>query len=81
MAALGIAQAGSTQLTASQAWLCPHFNNFGCSQHSPSKLGSALVCAKFAQNLCLASYSSNLFLERKELLEGPLIPFVHSPWV
>jgi hypothetical protein len=51
MAALGIAQAGSTQLTASQAWLCPHFNNFGCTQHSPSKLGSALVCAKFAQNL------------------------------
>jgi len=51
LATLGIAQAGSVPLTISQAWLCPRFHNFGCTRHSSSKLGSALVFTKFAQNL------------------------------
>jgi len=30
-----------------------------------------LALPSFAQNLCLASYSLNLFFESKELIEGP----------
>ncbi|MDA3819183.1 MAG: hypothetical protein PF590_01720, partial [Candidatus Delongbacteria bacterium] len=61
-----------------QAWLCPRLTSSSSSLQGivkasfASALASFVSCAKFAQNLCLASYSSNLFLERKELLEVPL---------
>ncbi|MDA3819785.1 MAG: hypothetical protein PF590_04915, partial [Candidatus Delongbacteria bacterium] len=49
-----------------QAWLCPRFNNFGCTQHSPSKLGSALILIIMAAlsiaqaSLALPSFAQNL---------------------